>query len=83
MKFYGSKISGLTGTLGSNAEMNLLHSIYGIDFFSMPTYTPKKFIDYPGVIVKKDKFNESISVAVLGQVIKTETKAPRAVLIIC
>lgn len=49
---YKGKIFGLTGTLGSEAERSLLSYIYGVDFFSVPTYKEKNFLFYGGRIVE-------------------------------
>ncbi|KAF0553046.1 DEAD/DEAH box helicase family protein [Gigaspora margarita] len=42
-KKYGAKIYGMTGTVGSEAEQDLLSSIYEIDFGFIPTYKAKQF----------------------------------------
>lgn len=33
---YGANLYGLTGTLGSTGELNLLKNVYNFDFFRLP-----------------------------------------------
>ena len=35
---YSYKIYGLTGTIGSDSEKNLLKHIYNVDFFVLPRF---------------------------------------------
>ncbi|UCM86432.1 MAG: hypothetical protein LF885_07150 (plasmid) [Rickettsia endosymbiont of Culicoides impunctatus] len=78
IKKYGSKIFGMTGTLGSNAEKSLLSEIYNVDHTEIPTYKEKRFAELPGIIVKDSNWLDSIILGILEQVNLT-----RAVLVIC
>lgn len=44
-KLYNN-VNGLTGTLGSKSEMDLLKKIYNAEFLRMPTSKPKQFTEY-------------------------------------
>jgi hypothetical protein len=49
-KYQDKNIFGLTGTLGSSAEQELLSHIYNINYATLPTYKQKKFEEIPGLI---------------------------------
>ncbi|WP_341760877.1 DnaJ domain-containing protein [Candidatus Tisiphia endosymbiont of Thecophora atra] len=78
IKKYGNKIFGLTGTLGSIAEQELLSSIYNVDYAKIPTYKAKKFNELGGIVVADDHF---VTVVALDALEKIE--GGRACLIIC
>ncbi|XP_055523905.1 uncharacterized protein LOC129717778 [Wyeomyia smithii] len=75
---YGTRIFGLTGTLGSEAEQKLLASVYNVGFARIPTYKEKKFYEIGGEVVDDDLFGEHIAEDTLA-----ELRRGRAVLIIC
>lgn len=62
---YGKKLIGLTGTLGSAAERDLLSTAYGVKFFSVPTYIEKEFYLYPGTVVPEEQHKMAVSYAAL------------------
>lgn len=74
------QLYGLTGTLGSTEAQHMLADIYHLDFVFVPTYKPKKFVVFPGIVVddSKEKWRQTIVERALE-----ETKCNRAVLIIC
>ena len=37
------KLYGMTGTIGSKSERELLKSVYKVDFFNMPRNTTRKY----------------------------------------
>jgi preprotein translocase subunit SecA len=79
IKNYEDKnIFGLTGTLGSRAEQELLSNIYNIDYAKLPTYKPKQFKEVPGVIAEDNSWHIQL-------ILETITKVDqgRAVLVIC
>ncbi|WP_341757413.1 helicase-related protein [Candidatus Tisiphia endosymbiont of Ditula angustiorana] len=78
IKKYGSKIFGMTGTLGSNAEKSLLSKIYNVDHTEIPTYKEKKFTELAGIIIKDSNWLDSIILGILEQI-----NLSRAVLVIC
>lgn len=78
IKKYGSKIFGMTGTLGSNAEESLLSEIYNVDHTEIPTYKEKKFTELTGIIIKDSNWLDSIILGILEQI-----NLSRAVLVIC
>ena len=49
-----NNIYGLTGTLGSNSEKNLLAECYGVDFMFVPTHVPKEFVEEEASLLKSD-----------------------------
>ncbi|EFN83174.1 Protein translocase subunit secA [Harpegnathos saltator] len=78
LKFY-SKLYGLTGTLGSQWERDLLRHIYQVDFVMVPTTKMKKFEEYnPIVCSSLQEWHQQICLEA-----DTYTKAGRSVLIIC
>jgi preprotein translocase subunit SecA len=79
IKNYQDKnIFGLTGTLGSSAEQELLSHIYNINYAKLPTYKQKKFEEIPGLIADDSSWDRRVAIEVLE---KIEEK--RAVLVIC
>ncbi|XP_014226177.1 uncharacterized protein LOC106651975 [Trichogramma pretiosum] len=76
---YGNRIFGLTGTLGSKAEQDLLSSIYNVDYARVPTYKTKLFEEYRGVVVPDDEWSFEIALMAAGMI----KYSGRAVLIIC
>ncbi|CAG8617162.1 6790_t:CDS:2, partial [Dentiscutata heterogama] len=78
-KKYGAKIYGMTGTVGSKEEQDLLSSIYKIDFGFIPTYKAKQFKELEG-IVANDKTKWCVEI--VSNIIQ-ESEKGRAVLVIC
>ncbi|XP_052563033.1 uncharacterized protein LOC120414034 [Culex pipiens pallens] len=79
LKLY-DKLYGLSGTLGSQRERDLLEEIYAVDFVNVPTAKCKLFYEYVPIVCKSaadwiDTINESAKRL-------TETDG-RSVLIIC
>uniref|UniRef100_A0A1B0CMM4 Uncharacterized protein n=1 Tax=Lutzomyia longipalpis TaxID=7200 RepID=A0A1B0CMM4_LUTLO len=68
IKQYGSRIYGLTGTLGSKSEQELLSSIYNVGFASIPTYKEKKFEELEGEVVNDEIFSQVIAENVINEV---------------
>ena len=61
LKEYGSSIYGLTGTLGSNSERELLTQLYNVDFANLPTFKPSQFVeDFAYVCKAKDDQKEKL-----------------------
>ncbi|WP_341757414.1 hypothetical protein [Candidatus Tisiphia endosymbiont of Ditula angustiorana] len=99
IKKYGSKLSGVTGTLGSEPERNLLGSVFNLGFSVIPPFKPKQFIQFPGKVSADDQFVNDVAIAALGELTRvqkeyqyleekqqveiSEIKTPRAVLIVC
>ena len=50
-----NKIFGLTGTLGSKAEQDLLSTIYNIDYAKIPTFKQKQFEELPLKVMSDDQ----------------------------
>ena len=44
-KRYTPSIYGLTGTLGSEKERSLLQTLYDIDYVTIPTFRPSRFVE--------------------------------------
>ncbi|KAJ3660162.1 hypothetical protein Zmor_004630 [Zophobas morio] len=71
-------IYGMTGTLGSEAEQDLLSKIYKIDFAKIPTFRAKQFRELPGTVVEDDDWAERVAVEILSFV-----DQGRAALVVC
>ncbi|CAG8752309.1 28730_t:CDS:2, partial [Gigaspora margarita] len=78
-KKYSAKIYGMTGTIGSEAEQDLLSSIYEIDFGFIPTYKEKQFKEIEG-IVASNTYEWLLNVS---NNIVQEVEKGRSVLVIC
>ena len=59
-------IYGIIGTLGSEAEQDLLFRIYHIYFVKIPTYKAKQFRELPGIVVEDDEWTDRITVEILS-----------------
>ncbi|XP_075145075.1 uncharacterized protein LOC142220069 [Haematobia irritans] len=76
-KLYRS-LYGLTGTLGSQKERNLLQDLHKVDFFMLPTSKSKQFTEYPPIVcATKQEWIEKVKKSVLGLI------DTRSVLIVC
>lgn len=71
---------GLTGTLGSQSERDLLSQIYGAEFVTVPTAEPKKFVEEMPILCSTK--NDWITTILEQAEIKTK-EDNRSVLIIC
>ncbi|MCF8462504.1 MAG: hypothetical protein K9G11_01160, partial [Rickettsiaceae bacterium] len=78
-KFYGSKVYGMTGTLGAKDAQDLLAETYSIDFGFIPTYKAKQFKELPAIISSSTNLwsNDLLNTAIVS------AKAGRAILVIC
>ncbi|KFB37840.1 hypothetical protein ZHAS_00005011 [Anopheles sinensis] len=74
------RLYGLTGTLGSQTELDLLREIHKVDFVTIPTAHTKQFHETPPIICC-DKEAWTRSVCYQAQLVTTVEK--RSVLIIC
>ena len=75
-----NKLYGLTGTLGSQRERDLLLEIYGVDFVTIPTAKSKQFReDKPILCTSKEEWINHIR----NEVEKLTKQEKRSVLIIC
>ncbi|EFN77119.1 Protein translocase subunit secA [Harpegnathos saltator] len=78
LKLYNN-LYGLTGTLGSQRERDLLREIYQVDFVTVPTTKLRKFKEYcPIVCPNPQEWHQQICSEA-----DTYIKAGRSVLIIC
>nr|CAH7769926.1 unnamed protein product [Callosobruchus chinensis] len=75
---YGCNIFGVTGTLGSRAERELLSSIYNVGYLKIPTFKDKKFAEIGGEVVDEEMFCEKVADDVISTV-----REGRSALIIC
>ena len=66
---YGNKIFGLTGTLGSKAEQDLLSSIYNVDYARVPTYKKKVFKELKGIVVADDDWPYEVALKTVGMLL--------------
>jgi preprotein translocase subunit SecA len=80
IRLYGSKLLGLTGTLGSEKEQELLSSAYKINYGKIPTYKTKKFKPWKDAVIADEDFMDELAI----QTIKIAREpVKRAVLVIC
>ena len=54
-KRYQGQIFGMSGTLGSTHEQELLKQVYGVDLAFIPTFKPKKFTEIPAIVAESNK----------------------------
>jgi hypothetical protein len=54
-KRYQGQIFGMSGTLGSTHEQELLKQVYGVDLAFIPTFKPKKFTEIPAIVAESAK----------------------------
>jgi preprotein translocase subunit SecA len=79
IKNYEDKnIFGVTGTLGSKTEQELLSGIYNITYAKLPTYKQKKFEEISGVIIDDSCWDHCVTKELIKKIEET-----RAVLVIC
>jgi preprotein translocase subunit SecA len=87
-KRYKQNIMGLTGSLGSAVEQNLLNQVYNLRFFKLPRFYQELFRQLPsGVFTEQTNWLEGIKKAI-DREIKLKVKITnrdkrRAVLVIC
>jgi hypothetical protein len=75
----GAALYGMTGTLGSTAECQLLHDVFNVDFFKMPRFKRRFCLEEdPLLASSKGKWLTNINKAT-----NTQLHKGRAVLIIC
>ncbi|RYE13031.1 MAG: hypothetical protein EOP34_09695, partial [Rickettsiales bacterium] len=76
---YKDNIYGLTGTIGTNNEVELLKEVYNVDTVRIPTYLPKKFIEQNPIIANtKENWIKLILATSYNELL-----ASRGVLLIC
>lgn len=78
IKKYGHKIFGVSGTLGSTSENELLAKIYNLDCAKIPTYKAKRFTELPAMQVEDKQWLDATILSILEQIVKQ-----KAVLVIC
>jgi superfamily II DNA/RNA helicase len=54
-KRYNRQIFGMSGTLGSTHEQELLKRVYDIDLAFIPTFKPKQFTELPAIVADSNK----------------------------
>ncbi|XP_046637528.1 uncharacterized protein LOC124315861 [Daphnia pulicaria] len=75
----GAALYGMTGTLGSTAECQLLHDVFNVDFFKMPRFKRRFCLEEdPLLASSKGKWLTNI-----GEATQTQLDQGRAVLIVC
>jgi preprotein translocase subunit SecA len=72
---YGNRIFGLTGTLGSKAEQELLSSIYNVDYARVPTYKAKRFREYAGIVACDDDWSFELVLMTIAMIRSTGTQS--------
>ncbi|CAH2001951.1 unnamed protein product [Acanthoscelides obtectus] len=58
---YGGNIFGVTGTLGSAAERELLSSLYNVEYLKIPTFREKKFTEIHGEVVDPEELCKKVT----------------------
>ncbi|CAD7974997.1 unnamed protein product, partial [Amoebophrya sp. A120] len=75
-------VFGLTGTLGDQATLKLMHEVYGLDFFFAPGFKQKQFYTLRGVALHgKDAGKTWLETVVRRG--RAEAFLGRAVLVVC
>ena len=82
-KRYGEKIAGVTGTLGTQVEQEILGKIYNVGFFQVPRFKPELFIQLPGRMYSDRTSWLNGILETVNEQIKDSGENRRAVLIIC
>ncbi len=87
-KRYKGQMCGLTGSLGSHAEQNILEKVYNVRFFSLPRFKPELLRLLPAnILTCKASWHDALINAVHREIRdKLKSKQDdkrRAVLIIC
>ncbi|KAK4037171.1 hypothetical protein OUZ56_029212 [Daphnia magna] len=78
---FNGRFYGVTGTLGSAAECDLLRNVFGVDFFRMPRFKQRFCIQHgPHVAGNEAEWLQNMEKAVEEV---TKSLKPRAALIIC
>ncbi|CAF3851124.1 unnamed protein product [Rotaria sp. Silwood1] len=76
---YGSKLFGLTGTLGSDKAKQVLGDVYHVDFVSIPSLRQKQHLSLPDIVVMNEKdWLEEICHSAIN-----ESSKERGTLVIC
>ena len=78
-KLYGKNIFGMSGTLGSRDEQELLKKVYDVDIQIIPTYKEKNFKELPTVLT----YSEEVHLAAIVKSVMAKTAEGRATLVIC
>lgn len=76
---YYKKKYGITGTLGSQSECVKIENFYKLQYATIPTYLPKKFIEREAIVAKS---NDEWLNKIVGEV-KALFNEGRSVLVIC
>ena len=70
---------GMTGTLGSTAECQLLHEVFQVDFFKMPRFKRRFCLEEDHLLAPTQKqWLDNVA-----QATKTQVEKNRAVLVVC
>lgn len=77
-RLYGNKIYGVTGTLGGSDTQALLKEMYDVDLVIIPTYKPKCFVEYEGIVAP----NKGMWLGVILHQVKQEVEKNRPVLVV-
>lgn len=81
---YGNQIFGVTGTIGQQAETEILWKLYGIKTCQIATFKRRKLFEVEGVIaVDETEWLKEICNVVKAQIHPTQYRGKRAVLVIC
>lgn len=51
VKMYGHRVIGMTGTLGSQSEIDLLRRVYGTTAFRMPRFKEERYYEEPAFVL--------------------------------
>lgn len=84
-RMYGNQVFGVTGTLGSEDEIEILQKLYGdIHTSTMPSFRRRKLFEEEGKILTEEAdWLEAICSVIREKVNQTPYRGERAVLVIC
>ncbi|KAG9260110.1 protein translocase subunit SecA-like [Astyanax mexicanus] len=84
-KSYKSQVYGVTGTLGNQAELDMLQKLYpGMKTCNIPSFKKRKLYEKKGMVVTEEaEWIQTICAEVTDQLRSTVYRGARAALVIC
>jgi preprotein translocase subunit SecA len=82
---FQGRMYGLTGTLGSTAECDLLRQVFGVDFFRLPRFRPRFCIQHEPIIAhdRKNWLDQMQKTIISIASSSTNKINQRSVLVVC
>ncbi len=81
---FQGRMYGLTGTLGSTAECDLLRQVFGVDFFRLPRFRPRFCVQHEPIIAHDRKnWLDQMQQTIISVASSTNKIQRRSVLVVC